>query len=242
MMTTAIRSVLMLALLCLATTVFDSCRKHDSDDGEGPYTERILYSESFDSWGNWNTTPDTMFDPDETLVGIDDGMLKLTINPMTYGGGWVGCELEAPDIQEDSVLSRLGFRIYLDSGYFQERSRINAPGFMNQSTLRLLYNDVMLRMPHPYYDGVSPDSVFHPDEYRIEGKLFELISDNGTRLYRVDGVDHSLSEVNFYVNGISNYPLNISFVLGHANELDPRIDHLFIDKIEIFTWTGERPH
>lgn len=221
-----------------------SCRKHDSDEGEGPYTERILFSEPFDHWGAWNTTPDTMFDPNETLVNIEDGMLKLTFNPMTYGGGWVGCELEAPSIQEDSVLSRLGIRIYLDSGYFQQRRRLTGTGgsFMNQSTIRLYYNDVMLLMPDYWYDQASGDSVFNPDEYRIEGKVFELISDNGSRIYRVDGVDHPLSEVNFYVNGVSNYPLFIYFMLGHANELDPRIDHLFIDKIEIFTWTGDRPH
>ncbi len=171
-------------------------------------------------------------------------MLKLTFNPMTYGGGWVGCELEAPSIQEDSILSRLGFRIYLDSGYFQNRTRWTGSvgSSVSTSTMRLYYNDVELYMPNGGYGAFSADSAFNPDEYRVEGRFFELIADKGSRIYRVDGIERPLTGVNFNVNGMSNHWLNIDFVLGHANELDPRIDHLFIDKIEIFTWTGERPH
>ncbi|MCC6937595.1 MAG: hypothetical protein IT226_05180 [Flavobacteriales bacterium] len=235
------------ALLVMALS---GCRKNGSDD-EGPYTERILFSEPFDHWGSWNALPDGMFDPDTEFVAIEEGLLKLNFDPMGYGAAWLGCELEALSIQEDSILSRLGIRINLVQGHFQnltqwhdtviagQASQIGAAA--STSRLRLYYNDIELWLPDPSYGRTHRDSTFDADAFKIEGSEFELIADRGMKFFRVDGVEHPLSEVNFNVNGISNHSLLIEFDLGHNVAQYPREDQLFVEKVEIYTWTGERP-
>ena len=36
-----------------------------------------------------------------------------------------------------------------------------------------------------------------------------------------------------------NKHLDIEFTIGHQPEFSPRLDPLFIDEIEIYTWQGE---
>lgn len=244
-------SQLMIACIIVAV-VSSACRKDDQAESEGPYTEQIIYSETFDEQGSWNSIPDGIFDPDTSLVGIADGQLQLTFDHSQFGAAWLGAEVDLPNIQEDSILSRLGIRVKLAQGYFQGLTQWHdtvVSGLPSQigtsastSRLRLSFNDIEMTLPDPTFGRTHRDSTFDADAFKIEGQEFELIADRGTRIFRVDGVDHALSEVYFNVNGMSNHPLNIEFTLGHNTALDPRIDHLFVDKIEIYTWSGERPN
>jgi hypothetical protein len=220
-----------------------SCAKDDAGEMDfEPFEERIIYSESFDSLGNWNALPDGIFDPDPDLVSVDNGLLKLTFDPALYGAAWLGAELE-PGIQEPAILHHLGIRITLDQGYFQRLTRWtgNVGSVRAQSTLRLDFNGVEIYIPNPSYGGTSTDVAFEPDAFKIEGYVFELLVEDGNKVFRVDGVEHPLDEVYFNVHNMVNKPLSMQFTLGHMSELDPRVDHLFVDRIEVFTWTGDRP-
>ncbi len=232
------------ALVFLVLVLGLSCGKHDADEVVfDAFEERIIYSESFDSIGNWNALPDGIFDPDTDLVSVGDGLLKLTFDPAVYGAAWLGAELE-PGIQEPTLLSKLGIRITLDQGYFQRLSRWtgNVGSVRAQSTLRLDFNGVEIAIPKTSYGSTSTDVPFDPEAFKIEGHVFELLLEDGVRVFMVDGVEHPLDEVYFNVHNMMNKPLSMQFTLGHMEELDPRIDHLFVDRVEVFTWTGDRPN
>jgi len=207
------------------------------------FEEITLFKETFDSLGNWNALPDGIFDPDSSFVRVENGLLKLTFDPSQYGAAWLGAELIDLTIQEPENLDKIGIRVTLDQGYFQQLTRYegNSGSIESKSKLRLFYNSMWIIMPNFNFGRTHIDSLFDPDAYKVEGILFEFISDEGENIYRVDGLDHPWEEVYFNKHPTSNYSLYLEFTIGHADFLDPRIDNLFIDELEIFTWKGERP-
>lgn len=236
--------------LLIGAMALSACKK-DSGADVPPYTEQIIFSETFDNRGVWNALPDGLFDPDTSFVSVNNGLLKLTFDPIQYGAAWLGAELEAPNVHPDSIIGRLGIRLKLDQGYFQRLSQYHdtvISGQLSQvgssvstSSMRLYFNDIEMTLPSPIYGRTHRDSILDPDAFRIEGLEFEFIADAGQKIFLVDGVEHPIEEVYFNVNGTTTHPLSLEFTLGHNNELDPRVDHLFVDEVEIYTWIGERP-
>lgn len=221
-----------------AVAVLSHCRK----DEEEPYSEQILFAEPFDSWQNMSVSPTPVWATvDSSLIGVSNGKLELDYDPAVFEFESIGCEWERFDVTSP-YREHIGIRVTLDSGYFQNfNQHVIDVGFRRRwTTMHLLFSDLDLLVP-AYGAGQYEEQVVGADIFRIEGRELELIRDGNEFHLFVDGVEHPASEVNFHSLGYSHHWLHVWFEIGRTNESTPEIDHLGIDKFEIFTWTGVRP-
>lgn len=71
---------------------------------------------------------------------------------------------------------------------------------------------------------------------------FELIWNEGERLFYLDGVQRSSDLVYIQKYGTGDSGLNFDLHIGHESELLPMLMELYIEKIEVFTREGEYKH
>jgi len=228
-----------------------------NDEPEAPYAETVLYHEDFNAFGAWELQPNQFGFTADSCVRIDDGLLKLTYESgvNNCGGTWVGIIIRDSTSFQPNLIDRVGIRIRLNRGDFNKIVRYRDSVYPNGSPWRysvstpltswllLRYNKYTLSLPgvsdHMY---VHEDSAIDLSANRINGSHFEVIHNNGEWSFIVDGVEHSMEKVGLGANSGISQPLRLEFRLGHQPELNPQLDELFIDDIEIYTWCGEKPN
>lgn len=236
------KKVLLLGFVCC--TLLTSCGKDET-----PYTETVLYKETFDNWGNWERQPNSGGFYADSCVLVENGLLKMTrqagINGC--GGTWVGINIGDTSSYEPKFLDKIGFRIKLNKGSFNQVMRAHegssAAGSIELSSwMRLSYNRFFLSMPGGELTVIHADSALETMSNRIEGSEFELVYDDGQTTMFIDGLEASMDKVGFAGNsGVSQY-LDIQFRVGHQSEFNPMISELFVDDIEIYTWCGKKQY
>ncbi len=243
------KNALYFLLLSIALT---TCTK-DKVKLPEPYVKRIIYSETFNTNPNWTPLPSgTIFNPDTNVIRVQNGLLKLTYDQTLIGCAWIGSEYRQTQALDNDFLDKVGVKIKLSEGYFQTlikyHDTVDVLGhptregaFYVTSTFRLRFNSLEVEIPS-WEDGwFQRDSVIDVNtKNKLSGKEFEVIYDNGKKTFLIDGVEQSFNKIGLYWQNMSNYPLDIEFDLGHMPELFPRVDKLFVDEIEIYTWTGEK--
>lgn len=233
--------------------VFTGCDDHSNPV---PYTETVLYSEQFNDFGDWELQPNQFGFTADSCVRVENGLLKLTYQSgvSNCGGTWVGVIIRDSLSFEPDLLDRVGIRIQLNKGHFNKIVRYRDSIYPNgnpsrysvstplTSWLFLHYNKYSLSLP-----GVSDfmyvhvDSTIDVNANRINGFNFEFIYTHGEWRFIVDGVERTTEKVGLGANSSISQPLRLELRLGHQPELNPQLDELFIDDIEIYTWCGEKP-
>jgi len=243
------KNALYFLLLSISLT---SCLKDKGKPVE-PYVKRIIYSETFDTNPNWTQLPSgTVFNPDTNVVRVQNGLLKLTYDQTLIGCAWIGAKYLQTQPLENSFLDKVDIRVKLNKGYFQDiltyHDTVDALGHPCQSgtrpsfsNLRLDFNCLDVYFPNTNNGIFQRDSVIdYNNANKVIGKEFEIIYDNGKKKYFIDGIEQANDNIFINWQNIVNQPLNIEFDLGHLAFLNPRADELFVDEIEIYTWTGEK--
>jgi hypothetical protein len=243
------KNAIFFLLLSIALT---TCTKEKGKLPE-PYVKRIIYSETFDTNPNWTPLPSgTIFNPDTNVVRVQNGLLKLTYDQTLIGCAWIGAQYRQTQPLENSFLDKVGIRVKLNNGFFQYietyHDTVDALGHPCQSgtipsfsDLRLDFNCLDIWFPNPNNGRFHRDSVIDYNiANKVTGKEFEIIYDKGKKQCFIDGIEQATDIVYFNWQNIANQPLNIEFDLGHLSFLNPRVDELFVDEIEIYTWTGEK--
>lgn len=230
-------------ILLFIPFLFFSCKK---DKPIEPFSKRTIYYESFDNPSGWGVVP---FGSD-TCVNFEDGLLKLKFDQTfnNCGCAWVAAEYNNQSIYESTFLDKIGIRVKLNKGYFQEIGRyydtiINGnhsqPGVMlTNSEFIFRFNSFYIELPNYFNGRVHRDSILNLNLNKLEGKEFEIIYNEGESIFKIDNVKYR-SDL-FYID-YQSYPnnnLRMKFQLGHLPELSPRKDTLYVDEIEIYTWTG----
>jgi hypothetical protein len=221
-----------------------------------PYTETVLYREGFNEFGAWELQPNQWGFTADSCVRIDNGILKLTYESgvSSCGGTWVGIIIRDSTSFQPDLMDNVGIRIRLNRGHFNRIVRYRDSVYPNGSPSRysvstpltswlfLSYNKFDLSLPgvsdHMY---VHEDSAIDLSANRIDGSYFEVIHNKGEWSFFVDGVEHSMEKVGLGANSGISQPLRLEVRLGHQPELNPQLDELFIDDIEIYTWCGDMP-
>lgn len=232
-------------IIVLVISLFLISCKHDNPIES--YSKRIIFYENFNNPLGWAVLP---YASDTGCVHFKDSMLKLefdqTLN--NCGCAWIAAEFNNPNIYETSFLNKIGVRIKLNKGYFQEIERFydtiingtlsQSGEVILQSKFHLYFNSFWIEFPNYNYGIVHRDSTLNINLNKLIGKEFEIIYDEGNRFLNIDGIDYSAD--NFFLNyqNHPNHNLYMKFELGHLPEISPRKDTLYVDEIEIYTWTG----
>jgi hypothetical protein len=239
------------SLTIAAILLLSSCSKDQTIETVS-LEEKTIYFENFAINNSWSALPsNSVFTPGSNCVRVADGMLKLSFDQtmLNCGCAWVGATSQ-PTVFIDSTLEDIGVRVQLSKGFFQSisvyRDTVDQYGnpvqhgaTFSHSRLTLDFNAVNIIFPNPYNGRVNFDAVIHEDFNRLEGSLFEVTYRNGEKQLTIDGISFDPDLVYINYSNRQNHPLDLSFDLGHQPELSPRLDELYIDQIEIFTWAPE---
>jgi len=219
------------------------------------FSKEVIYTETFDDAESWSLLPTDPGYPATNCVQIDNQLLKLRFDQSlnSCGCGWVGAEKSIANTGNFSS-KKLGVRIKLSKGFFQYIMRyhyatdaygnVHPSGTLtSNSDFRFDIPGLSMRLPNPFNGHIHEDSVFNANLNKLEGTEFELIYNEGERIFKIDGVRQSSSLVNIEpVTQAGLEDMVLQFNLGHQPELSPRLDELFIQEIEVYTWKGKLKH
>jgi hypothetical protein len=225
---------------------FATCKK-DSVNHTEHYVKQVIYSETFDTDPSWTLLPkEEAYHPDTNCIKVEDGQMKMLFDqPLnSCGCAWVGVEHKQENTLVNGFLNKIGIKLILKEGYFQWLSRafdtIDGPGaIISSSTFQLSFNSIDVRFPRTLTRFHRDSVIDFNTKDKLIGKEFEIIYDNGNKTLKIDGIEQPIENVWLNWQNMWNIPLSIEFNLGHLPELSPRMDKLFVDEIEIYTWTGE---
>lgn len=234
----------------LALLVFLSACTKDKIKEQIPFKERMIYQDDLDDETGWIPTPEASFyTPGPNCFHIEEGLLKLRfdLGLSNCGCAWIGAKKQIEDLNlpEDKI----GLRVTLNRGYFQELTRyeqvtsyLQSGTRVIESTLRMTTPRFLMTIPNSMSGMINEDSVMNYNASKLKGTTFELIYNDGERLFYIDGIKQAANKVNIqkYITGDTG--LNFNLRLSHEAELSPMLMELFIDKIEVFTWDGEYEH
>lgn len=231
-----------------------SCKK-EVVEGEKPYSRVSIYEEKFEDDQSWVPVPeDSYYTPDKECVRVEDNMLKLTFDQEipNCGCAWVGAKKSITNL-ESIPRNRLGIRIKLNRGFFQEMVRYHnsvdpfgnpsTPGHViSESSFHFISPNIQMSFINPFNARFHEDSTVSENFNRIEGVEFVLINNLGETIFIIDGVKVNPKLANISKATITNQEgIDLRFKLGHQPEFSPRLDELFIEELEIFTWKGKYP-
>jgi hypothetical protein len=141
----------------------------------------------------------------------------------------------------------------LNKGFFQYMVRYynsvdplgnpSTPGtVISNSYFRFSSPSIQMSIANPFTARFHEDSTVSDDFNKIEGIEFELIYNEGERILFIDGVKVDNKLANISKANITNQTgIDFEFTLGHQPEFSPRLDELYIEELEIFTWIGKYP-
>ena len=241
--------------LTLSVIILLSCKK-DKVVVEIPYSRVSIYQESFADDQTWVKLPEnSAYIVGSECVRIQDKILKLSFDQTipNCGCAWVGAKksiTNLPNIPKD----KLGVRIKLNKGFFQYMVRYtnsidplgnpSTPGtVISNSYFRFNSPGIQMQIASSFNGRFHEDSTVNEDFNRIEGIEFEMIYNEGERILIIDGVKVDNKLVNISNATITNQiGIDFEFTLGHQPEFSPRLDELFIEELEVFTWQGKYPN
>ena len=243
-------------ILILIPFVLFSCKKNEPE-GEVPFSKKVLYTESFADDQTWTFLPEnSVYTPGVECVRLEDGMLKLTFDDAvpSCGCAWVGARksVNISDVPKD----KLGLRIKLNKGFFQHmvrRKNDTFDQFGNPSTSGTVISSsyflfrsagVQMEIANSFKGWFMEGTTVNENFNKLEGVEFELIYNEGEKLLFINGVKSDADLVNISGGGtiLNQVGIDFDFNLGHMPEFSPRLDELFIDDLEVFTWNGKYQH
>lgn len=246
-------------LLTITAIIVLSCKKEKVEvevEAQIPYSKESIYKESFADDQTWIPLPENSFyTPGSECVRIEDNILKLTFDQIipNCGCAWVGAKksiTNIPNIPKD----KLGLRIKLNRGFFQHMIRyINSvdqfgnpstPGsVISESYFRFDSPGIQMQIASTFNGRFHEGSTVNDDFNRIGGIEFEMIYNEGEKLLFIDGVKVDNKLANISNSTITNQiGIDFQFTLGHQLEFSPRLDELYIEELEVFTWQGKYPN
>ncbi|MNY00198.1 hypothetical protein D3C86_1326820 [compost metagenome] len=185
-------------------------------------------------------------------------MLKLSYDQAVSNCGceWVGAKKSVTGIS-NIPKDKLGLRIKLNKGFFQYMVRQESNAFdqfgnpatkgtaVSQSYFTFKTSQVQMQIANTFKGWFMEGTTVNEDFNRIEGVEFELIYNEGEKILFIDGVRSDVNLVNINGGGGTFFDIagmEFEFNLGHMPEFSPRLDELFIDELEVFTWSGKYQH
>lgn len=240
--------------LILSAILILSCKK-DKVEIDIPYSRVSIYSETFENDQTWISLPEnSIYTPGSECVRIEDNMLKLTFDQplQNCGCAWVGAKKSIPTLKKIPN-NKLGVRIKLNKGFFQymvrQHNSIDQFGNQNktgtvisESYFRFNSPSIQMQISNSFNGWFHEDSTVNEDFNRIEGIEFEMIYNEGEKILIIDGIKVDNKLVNISNATITNQiGIDFQFTLGHQPEFSPRLDELYIEELEVFTWQGEYP-
>lgn len=238
-------------LFTITAIVLLSCKK-DQAEVEIPYSRKLIYKEAFENDQTWISLPEnSVYTPGSECVRIEDHILKLTFDqPLpNCGCAWVGSKKSVTNIS-NIPKDKLGIRIKLNKGFFQYMSRyhyidqnMNTSGIVvSESDFRFNSPGIQMQIANVFKGMYHENSTVSPDFNKIEGVEFEMIYNEGETLFFIDGVKADNKLINISTATITNQVgIDFQFTLGHLPEYSPRLDELYIEELEVFTWQGKYP-
>ena len=238
-------------LITLIAITLLSCKKEHTEV-EVPYEKETIYKESFANDQTWISLPEnSVYTPGSECVRIEDHILKLTFDqPLpNCGCAWVGARKSVTNIS-NIPKDKLGMRIKLNKGFFQYMSRNhyidqfgNSSGIVtSESSFRFDSPGIQMQIANVFRGSYNEDSTVNENLNKIEGVEFVMIYNEGERLFFIDGVKADNNLINISNATITNQiGFDFQFILGHQPEFSPRLDELFIEELEVFTWQGKYP-
>jgi len=241
-------------LFIIVPIILLACKKEEIEN-EVPYSRVTIYNETFENDQTWISLPEnSVYTPGSECVRIEENMLKLTFDQpiQNCGCAWVGAKKSIPNLQ-NIPNDKLGVRIKLNKGFFQYMVRYHnsidplgnpsTPGsVISESYFRFNSPSIQMQIANSFNGWFHEDSTVNDDFNRIEGIEFEMIYNNGEKLVYIDGVKVDKSLVNISNATIQNMTgIDFQFTLGHQPEFSPRLDELYIEELEVFTWQGKYP-
>ena len=229
-----------------------SCKK-EKKQVEIPFSKELIYSETFRHSSTWTSLPeDTFYTPSTECVRIENHILKLTFDqPLpNCGCAWVGAKKTISNL-ENLPKDKLGLRIKLNKGYFQHMIRFKnavdpnghpfkAGSNISESSFSFDSPYIKMTIPNSYNAWFHEDSIVSENFNKLEGIEFEIIYNQGEKILFIDGVKVD-SKLAYFQNSNIAYDNNIifKFMLGHQPEFSPRLDELYIEELEVYTWKGK---
>lgn len=248
-------NVMKYILLLISVGIILSCKK-DKVENLIPFKITTIYKESFDDDQSWIRTPeDSSYGVGKECVRIEDQILKLTFDQQipNCGCAWIGAKKSIKNLQ-NIPNDKLGVRLTLEKGFFQQMVRYSnsvdqfgnltkSGDVISESSFRFTTPSIQMTIANPFNAGFPADSVVSEDFNRINGVVFEMIYNNGEKIFFIDGVKVDQNLVNISKATITNQVgIDFQFLLGHQPEFSPRLDELYIKELEVFTWQGEYPY
>lgn len=243
-------------IFILIPSILLSCKKEKVEiEVQTPYSRVSIYEEEFLDDQTWTSLPENSFyTPGSECVRIENNTLKLTFDQIIQNCGcaWVGAKKSITDLQ-DIPKDKLGVRIKLKKGFFQYMVRYynstdplgnpSTPGaVISESYFRFNSPNVQMQIANPFTARFHEDSTVSENFNRIDGVEFEMIYNEGVRIFLIDGVKVDNKLINISNSNITyQVGMDFRFELGHQPEFSPRQDELFINELEVFTWEGSYP-
>jgi hypothetical protein len=229
-----------------------SCKKEKGEEII-PYKRVTIYDESFNDDQSWKSLPEnTPYIVGSECVRVQNQMLKLSFDQTipNCGCAWVGAKKSITNLQ-DLPTDKLGVRIKLNNGFFQYMVRytnsidpLGNPStqgsVISQSYFRFNSPGIQMQIANSFNAWFHEDSIVSEDFNKIEGIEFEMIYNKGEKILFIDGLKVDNKLVNISNATITNQiGIDFQFTLGHQPEFSPRLDELYIEELEVFTWQGE---